>query len=150
MRHSCPATSAAVIICPVRVARLLVAAIAAVVCAAFVIGIRQVQYSNAVTALLAPGTRLTPTQQRAAASDLRSAAFAYPGEDVPILKVQVALNEDHFARALSIARAITAAEPDNIQGWVWFAGAADFARDLPAQHHARQEEIRLDPLGVQR
>lgn len=128
--------------------RLLVVAMAAVLCAGFVIGIRQAQYSNSLTALLATGARLTPTQQRAAASDLRSAAFAYPGQDVPILAAQVALRERHFARGLSIARTITRAEPDNLQGWLVFAAAGIVSGDQRAALQARQEEIRLDPIDA--
>jgi cytochrome c-type biogenesis protein CcmH/NrfG len=135
---------------PMRALRPLVAAVAVVVCAAFVIGIRQARDSGAVTALVSTGARLTPAQQRTAASDLSSATFAYPGQDVPILSVQVALREHRFARALSIARTITHSEPDNLQGWISLAAAGLVAPDVPAAKHARQEEIRLDPIDALR
>jgi predicted Zn-dependent protease len=130
------------------VPRLLLVALATVICAGFAIGIWQAQYSGTVGGLLAKGARLTPAQQRTAASDLRSAAFAYPGQDVSILAAQVALRERHFARAMSIARAVTRAEPDNVRGWAVLAAAGIVARDRDAVLRAKREEIRLDPIDA--
>lgn len=128
--------------------RVLVGALAVVLCAAFTIGIRQAHSSNAISAMLATGHPLTSTQQRSAASDLGSARFGYPGQDVQILAAQLALREHHFARAESISRAITRAEPDNLQGWVLLAAAGLVRSDRAALLRAKREEIRIDPIDV--
>jgi cytochrome c-type biogenesis protein CcmH/NrfG len=128
--------------------RVLAAALAAVVCAAFAIGIRQAISVNAVSALLATRHGLTPSQQRSAASELRSAAFGYPGEDVQILAAQVAIREHRYTRAKLIAESINRAEPDNLQGWIVLAAAGLNIPNRRAALRAKDEEIRLDPIDA--
>jgi hypothetical protein len=128
--------------------RVLVGVLAVVLCAAFIVGVRQAHSSNALNAMLATGDPLTPTQQRSAASDLSSARFGYPGQDVQILAAQLALREHHFARAELISLAITRAEPDNLQGWLVLAAAALIRSDRATLLRAKREEIRLDPVDV--
>ncbi len=131
-----------------RAFRVLAAVLAALIAAGFAIGIRQAHSVNAVTSLLGSGKALTPAQQRSAASDLSSAKFAYPGQDVQILAASVALNEHRYAYALSLARSINRAEPDNLQGWITLAAAALNSGDRRDALRARQEEIRLDPIDA--
>lgn len=131
-----------------RSLRILVVALAAVICAAFAIAVRQARSSSDLTVLLATGNVLTPSWQRSAASDLSSAAFDYPGQDVRILAVQVALREHRFVYAMSIARSITRAEPDNLQGWVMLAAVGILSGDRRAALLAKREEIRLDPIDA--
>jgi hypothetical protein len=131
-----------------RAFRLLALAVAAVVCAGFVIGIRQAISVNRLGALPGTGHGLTPAQQRSAASELRSAAFGYPGEDVQILAAQVAMKEHRYTRAKSIAESINGAEPDNLQGWIQLAAAALNIPDRRAALRAKDEEIRLDPIDA--
>jgi hypothetical protein len=128
--------------------RALAVALAAVICAAFAVGVRQASDSNALSALLATGRALTPTQQRSAASDLSSATFGYPGQDVKILAAQVAMREHRYTQALSIAQSINRAEPDNLQGWVALAAAGIVVPDRRALARAKTEEIRLDPIDA--
>jgi formate-dependent phosphoribosylglycinamide formyltransferase (GAR transformylase) len=128
--------------------RVVAVAVAAVMCAGFAIGVRQARGSSEVTALLATGHGLTPSQQRSAASDLSSAALGYPGQDVRILAASVALRERRFAYAMSIARSINRAEPDNLQGWVVLAAAGILTGDRRAEVHAKRELIRLDPIDA--
>jgi hypothetical protein len=123
-------------------------ALAAVICAAFAIGIRQAVNVNAVNSLLGTGHGLTPAQQQSAASDLSSATFGYPGQDAQILAAQVAMREHRYTHAKSIAQSINRAEPDNLQGWVALAAAGIVIPDRRALLQAKREEIRLDPLDA--
>jgi cytochrome c-type biogenesis protein CcmH/NrfG len=122
--------------------------VALLVCAGFAIGVRQAVSSSKVSALVASGHRLTPSQQRSAASELSAAAFGYPGQETDILAASVALREHRYARAMSLARSITRAEPDNLQGWLVLAAAGLLSGDQRAALQARQEEIRLDPIDA--
>jgi cytochrome c-type biogenesis protein CcmH/NrfG len=123
-------------------------ALAAGICAAFAIGVLQARSSSDLTALLATGHALTPSQQRSAASDLSSAAFGYPGQEVQILAGSVALREHRLAYAMSIARSVNRAEPDDLRGWVLLAAVGILAGDRRASLDATRELIRLDPVDA--
>jgi hypothetical protein len=101
--------------------RYLIAAIAVVVCAWFVIGVRQVHEVDAAATLLNnPSTeRSTPVQQRAR-SLLDAAAFLNPGVDVTLLRAQLAENERDYVRAWRLIDQATAAEPTNIEAWLGY------------------------------
>lgn len=131
-----------------RAFRVLAAALAAVICAAFAVGIRQASSVNALDALLQTRDGPTPAQHRAAASDLRSAAFGYPGQDVHILAARAALWEHRYTHAKAMAQSITRLEPDNLQAWVLIAVAGLVIPDRRAVVQAKNEEIRLDPLDA--
>jgi predicted Zn-dependent protease len=131
-----------------RSVRVAVVALAAFICAGFAIGIRQAGSTNELNAMLASGRGLTPSQQRSAASDLSSAAFGYPGQEVRILAGSVALREGRIAHASSIARSVNRAEPDNLQGWVLLTAVAIHTGDRRAALDARRELIRLDPIDA--
>jgi hypothetical protein len=128
--------------------RVLGAVLAAVICAAFAVGVRQARDSNALVALLATGRALTPAQQRSAASDLSSAAFGYPGQDIHILAAQVAMREHRYLDAKAIAQSINRAEPDNLPGWVALAAPGLVIPDRSILLRAKDEEIRLDPMDA--
>jgi cytochrome c-type biogenesis protein CcmH/NrfG len=128
--------------------RVVAVALAAIMCAGFAIAVRQARSSSDVSALLAKGHPLTSSEQRAAASDLSSAAFGYPGQDARILAAQVALREQRFGRALALARSGTRAEPKNIQGWAVIAAVGILSGDRSVAIRAKREEIRLDPVDA--
>jgi predicted Zn-dependent protease len=131
-----------------RAPSVLAAIVALIVCAAFVIGIRQAASINRLNTLVDAGHGLTRAQQRSAASELRSAAFGYPGEDVQVLKAQVALLEHRYRQAERIAESINRSEPDNLQGWIMLAAAGLNNHDRSAAVRAKAEEIRLDPIDA--
>jgi hypothetical protein len=133
-----------------RAFRVLAVVVAVLIAADFAIGIRQAISVNALTALLGTGHALTPAQQRSAASNLSSAAFAYPGQDAQVLSAQVAMREHHYVHAKSIAESINRAEPDNLQGWVVLAAAGLLIPDRAAALQAKREEILLDPIDARR
>jgi hypothetical protein len=134
----------------VRAARIIVVAVALVICAGFVVGIRQDEGVAALTSLLSPGGRLTPSQQRTAASELSEAKFAYPGQEVNLLAVGVAFHEGRYAKARSIALSATRAEPKNLDAWSSLAATELVLSDNRALFHARDEMSRLDPLDIHR
>jgi hypothetical protein len=103
-----------------RSIRYAVVALAVVVCAWFVIGIRQVHAISAATKLLNNvATERSPAVQAHARSLLDEAAFLQPGVDVTLRRVQLAQNARDWARAGRLMDQATAAEPDNLD--VWFA-----------------------------
>jgi hypothetical protein len=134
----------------VRAARIITVAVALVICAGFVVGIRQDEGVAALTNLLSASSRLTNDQQRTAASELNEAKFAYPGQEVHLLAVGVAFHEGRYAEARSIALAATRAEPNNLEAWSSLAATELVLSDSRALFHARDEMARLDPLGVHR
>jgi hypothetical protein len=125
-------------------------AVALVICAGFVVGIRQDEGVVALTNLLSAGGRLTQGQQRTAASELSEAKFAYPGQEVDLLAVGVAFHQGRYAKARSVALAATRAEPNNLQAWESLASTALVLADTRALFHARDEMARLDPLDIHR
>jgi hypothetical protein len=102
-----------------RIIRYGAVAIAAVVCAWFVIGIHQVHAINAATKLLnnVP-TERSPAVQQHARSLLDEAAFLHPGVDVTLLRVQLAENEREYAYAGRLMDQAAAAEPNNLDVWL--------------------------------
>lgn len=133
-----------------RAARIIAIAVALIICAGFVVGIRQDDGVAALDNLLSATSHLTHGQQRTAASELSEAKFANPGQEVNLLAVGVAFAEGRYAKARSIALAATRAEPDNVQAWSSLAATELVLSDTPALFHARDEMARLDPLDVHR
>lgn len=133
-----------------RAARIILLAAALVIFAGFVVGIRQDDGAAALNNLLSATNHLTPAQQRAAASELSEATFAYPGQEVNLLAVGVAFGESRYAKARSIALTATRKEPNNIRAWESLAATEYIFSDRSAVLHARDEMARLDPLGIRR
>ncbi len=121
---------------------LLLVAVAA--CAWFVVGARQAhevdQATNAVSA-----ANPTAAQLDAAAAQLRSASFLNPDRTVDILKARVAIRQHRLPRARAILAAVTRAEPQNLEAWIWFTGA-NLGR--PAGKLGRAEITALDPMDA--
>jgi hypothetical protein len=134
-----------------RIIRYGVLAIAVVVCAWFVIGVRQVHAINDATNLLnnASTERSVAVQQRAR-SLLDEAAFLYPGVDVTLLRAQLAGNARDYGRAARLLDQATTAEPDNIHAWVAYL---ELTLSHPSSLNANVLYARLrqlDPLDVPR
>jgi predicted Zn-dependent protease len=99
----------------------LVAAL--VVCAWFVIGIRQAQDLNVATSILAAGQAAPAHELTIAAEALRSAKFLNPDQNVNILRGRLAIARGQDRQAQQILGAVTRKEPLNLEGWIWFTGA---------------------------
>lgn len=101
-----------------RIIRFVIVAVAVVVCAWFVIGIRQVHAIDAATNLLnnVSTDNVGAVQQRAL-SMLDTGAFLYPGTDVTLLRAQAAENQRDFVHAKRLLDQAATAEPDNLAVW---------------------------------
>jgi hypothetical protein len=94
-------------------------AIAVVVCAWFVIAIRQVHAIDAATKLLNNvSTERSAAVQQRSRSLLDDAAFLDPGVDVTLLRAQLAENARDYGRAARLIDQATAAEPHNLDAWI--------------------------------
>jgi hypothetical protein len=130
----------------VRIAQAALAVTAVVIGAWFVIGARQAHEIDQATKIIAKSYGAAPAERARAASLLSSAAFLYPGQDVPILKARLAISDKNLPRAQSILRGVTRAEPLNLQGWIWLTGAL-----LPSPKQAKAAGahiVQLDPADA--
>ncbi|HEX3688723.1 MAG TPA: hypothetical protein VHV28_03475 [Solirubrobacteraceae bacterium] len=121
---------------------LLLVAVAA--CAWFVLGARQSHAVDQATNVV-EATAPTPGQLRAAAADLRSASFMNPDRTLDILQARVAIRQQRLAQARRILSAVTRAEPQNLEAWIWFTGA-NLGRRAGSLGRARITA--LDPLDA--
>jgi hypothetical protein len=131
-----------------RVVRILGIAFAALVCAWFVLGIRQAhELGNATSILSQPGFR-TPGQLREVSALIRSAGTLNPDAQVDIARGRVAIDRQTFPAARRILGDVVRREPMNLEAWIWLAGAS--LNDRPELHLALAHWALLDPLDVHR
>jgi predicted Zn-dependent protease len=121
---------------------LLLAAVLA--CVWFVIGVRQAHEVDAASNVITAGQQ-SPSQLRGAASQLHAAAFLNPDRAVDILRGRVAIEQRRLAQARRILGAVVRAEPQNLEGWIWFTGAN---LGLPAAERGSRRIAALDPLDA--
>jgi predicted Zn-dependent protease len=127
----------------VQVARLSILCLAIVVCAWFVLGIRQAHEINRATSIIAQTGPIPPAQLRAAASALRSARTLNPDAEVTILRARLAVKQQDPRRAEWILKTVVRDEPMNLEAWIWLAGVSLI--DPPEAHLALAHIARLDP-----
>jgi hypothetical protein len=131
---------------PVRIAQAALAVAAVVVAAWFLIGLRQAHEVDQATNIIAQGYGTSPAQRAQAASLLSSASFLYPGQDVPILKARLAIQDKNLAVAQRILGGVTRTEPLNLQGWIWLTGS--LLANPKASHVAAAHIVKLDPIDA--
>lgn len=117
--------------------RVLMVLLAAVVGAWFALGARQAAKLNDATGIVTAAARPAAPALARASSDLRAAAVLNPDRQVDILRGRVAILRGHTARARRILRAVTRAEPLNLNAWIWFTGASLGHRRLARLGSAR-------------
>lgn len=122
----------------------LVGAVA--VCAWFGIGIRQAHNVASVTQTIGSSQSLTVTQLHALDSRLAAAATLNPDRTVDILRARVLIEAGRPRAAEPILERVTHAEPMNLDGWLWLAGAA--LNDPPVARDAIAHINRLDPRAA--
>ena len=125
-----------------RTLRTLGVAVAVVACAWFALGIRQSTSLSQAEAIIGAKQHVTASQARAATSLLNHAGTLNPDRQVDIDRVHVLLERNHVAQARRLAAALTHAEPQNIEVWLWLARAEGgdpkrFLRGAPACASAR-------------
>ncbi len=107
-----------------RIARGIVAALAVVICAWFVVGARQAHETDAAAAIIANGPRLSPAQADHAASMLRAAKSLNPDTIVDVLRAELDLDQGDRKAARTILERVVSSEPDNAAAWEWLAKAS--------------------------
>lgn len=126
--------------------RILGAAAALIVCAWFVLGIRQSHDINAATAIISGTAPPSPAQARRARSLLDSAAQLNPDRSVDLLRSQLVLREGDPARARALALAVARSEPENIQAWLAYGSASAHDRAAFTRALRRLDEL-APPVG---
>jgi hypothetical protein len=107
------------------IVRTAVIAAALVVCAWFVLGIRQAHDLARATSIVSGPGSIGPRQARRASALLRSAAVLNPDAQVDLLKGQLAFREGHRANAGRLFADVAKREPMNLTAWFWLAQAPE-------------------------
>jgi predicted Zn-dependent protease len=121
------------------IARALVALVALVFVAWYALSAQQAIDASRAAALV--GSSSSPAQLARAGRLLSSAKLLNPDRSLDVLQAQLALDEQHPARARSILERVVAAEPENAVAWEWLARAS--VDDLPEFYRAA---LALDQL----
>lgn len=125
--------------------RVLVGAVAVLVCAWFVIGLRQSTGLGRAEAVLGTNPRaLAPGQGARVAAALREAAWLNPDRQVELERSLLALDRGDRARARSLATQVAQAEPQNLQAWIALARTA--GGDPALFSRALRHVVELVPL----
>ncbi len=126
-----------------RFIRLPLVILALVVCAWFVLGIREAHDVNAATAIVDQNPPVSAAQDRQAASALHDAGVLNPDGEVDVLRAQLDVRVGRYSAAMTAARRATAHEPGNVLAWLTLASASYDAGRL--DQHAVARMIELDP-----
>jgi hypothetical protein len=128
----------------VHVLRPALLILAVVACAWFVLSVRQSHEVDQAANVVAASNPAAP-QLRTAASQLHSASSLNPDRTVDILRARVAIDQRRLPLARRILAAVTRAEPQNLEAWIWFTGA-NLGR--PAARLGTARIAALDPLDA--
>jgi predicted Zn-dependent protease len=131
----------------VSVIRVSAAVAGVIVCAWFALGIHQAHEVARATSMIDSSRALTVTQDHAIESWLDSAQTLNPDRQVEILRAQAAIKVGQARRAQQILTGVTRAEPLNLDGWIWLAGAS--LGDPPLARRALRRIDMLDPRARQ-
>lgn len=105
----------------VRAARIIGVLIALVVCAWFVLGIRQAQETTKATAIVSGTAPLTRDQISQAGDLLHAAQALNPDTDVDVLRAQLDRDQNELVAARHVLEQVVAREPDNAVAWLALA-----------------------------
>jgi hypothetical protein len=119
-------------------------ALALVACAWFALGIRQAIAQSRAEAIIAADPHATAAQARRAQQLLSVAAALNPDRQIDLDRVQILLERNQLRAARRTALAVTRAEPQNIEAWVWLAHTA--AGDPALFAAALKQVAALEPL----
>jgi len=98
-------------------ARLGVLVVALIVCAWYILGIREFGEQVQVKSLAFGHAQLTAAQARAAGRTLDEAQILNPDQSVESLRAIVASKAGDYKEALTIAEAMTRREPQDLEAW---------------------------------
>jgi hypothetical protein len=135
------------IVAPVsREVRIGAALLALVACAWFGLAAVESHDVSVATAIVSAPGEPGPGAIARAASALSSASFLNPDRTVDVLKGRLDIESGRVPQARSLLRAVTRAEPRNLDAWIWFTGASINA---PAAARIGASRIaELDPLDA--
>jgi predicted Zn-dependent protease len=100
------------------------ALVSLVVCAWFVLSIRQAQATTAASAIVTGTSRLPAAQAEHVASLLSSAQTLNPDRQVDVLRGELELGQGDRVAARRILEQVVAREPENVLAWEWLARAS--------------------------
>lgn len=104
--------------------RVMVVLAALVACAWFIVGIRQVNGTEAATTIVSHPAKLTAQRVADAKSAIDEAATLNPDAGVRILRARLALVRGDTTGAQAILDGVVRDEPKNINAWYWLAAAS--------------------------
>lgn len=127
------------------VLRSAVVLLAVVTCAWFALSIRQARDTARASAFITTHQSATALEARRLNSWLSSAAALNPDRTVSLLRGRLAAERGSERRGERLIRAVTRAEPQNLEAWLSLAYASPHDPQLFA--YALAHVKRLDPLG---
>ena len=126
-----------------RAASLVCGVVALIVCAWFALGARQAIDTQRASAIASAGTTATAPQEREVSSLVRAARLLNPDKLPDVLLGRVELEHRDYARARRVLESVVRSEPQDIQAWLWLAGA--WAGHPALALRALRQLHRLDP-----
>ncbi len=124
-------------------ARLIGLLVAIVVTAWFALSIHEARNIAHATSVIQASRALTVTQARAIDGWLDSARTLNPDKELDILRARAAIGVGRVGLAQRILERVVRAEPYNLEGWIWLAGAA--LGNPPVARRAVAQIDKLDP-----
>lgn len=104
-----------------RIRRAGLLAFAVVMMAWFGLLLRQSHDTNRAAALVSGGARLAPAQAARARALLDSAGQLNPDRHVDVLRAELYRDQGQLAKARAVLKRVIAAEPENLEAWIWLA-----------------------------
>jgi hypothetical protein len=123
-------------------------AAAVVVCAWFVLAIRELRDEAHVTAFLHGHPTLTASQTRTLDATLADAKFLNPDTSAEALRARVQVNAQDLPAAVAIALALARREPQNFDNWLLLEFLAGSVR--PDLHRLAEAHVRALAPPVRR
>lgn len=124
--------------------RIVAAVCALSVAAWFAIGTRQAHGTDGATAIVTSARTISAAQAQRADALLHGAGLLNPDQEVNILRGAAALESGHGLRAQQTFEAVTRAEPQNLEAWLWLARSSGANERLFSRALVRVRQ--LEPL----
>ncbi len=118
--------------------------LAIVACVWFALGVRQATSLSRAEAIIDAQPFTTAARAREAESLLNEAATLNPDREVAIDRTHILLERGQELAARRTITAVTRAEPQNIEAWLWLAHAA--GTDPALYYYALRRAHDLEPL----
>lgn len=124
---------------------MIVAIIALAACVWFALGVRQAVSLSRAEAIIDAHPFTNAARASEVESLLNEAATLNPDRQVAIARTQILLERRHELAARRTITAVTRAEPQNVEAWIWLAHAS--GTDPNLFRYALQRVRDLEPLG---